>query len=200
AIPAPVVNEIPDEEIPLAAPEQVAEEPAAIPAPVVNEIPDEEIPLAAPEQVAEEPVAISASVSIASENVGGGLTPLVQNALEEEIVDAEIPLAFGASWALVNLIASLLTVLLAVIKLVSRREKEDDNKEKETRVCLSLAIPAIASVIVFILTENMRNPMAMVDRWTPVMLVLLAANCLLSLSSSFRHSRESKTDLSWKIG
>ena len=193
---APVVEEIPDEEIPLAAPELIVEEPAVIPAaPVVEEIPDEEIPLAAPELIVEESAEIPAPevVEIPDEEI-----PLAALELTAE-ESAAIP-ASGAAWALVNLIACLLTVLLAVIKLVGRHEKEDNNEEKKTRINLSFVIPAVASVILFILTENMRNPMVMFDSWTPVMLALLAANCLLTLVSSLRSNREYKTDLSWKIG
>ena len=194
---APVVEEIPDEEIPLAAPELIVEEPAVIPAaPVVEEIPDEEIPLAAPELIVEEPAVIPATpdvIEIPDEEIPLAAPELI---VEESAV---IP-ASGAAWALVNLIACLLTVLLAVIKLVGRHEKEDNNEEKKTRINLSFVIPAVASVILFILTENMRNPMVVFDSWTPVMLALLAANCLLTLVSSLRSNREYKTDLSWKIG
>ena len=222
---APVAEETPVEEIPAEEPEQVAEEPAVIPAaPVVEEIPDEEIPLAAPELIVEEPAVIPAApdvIEILDEEIPLAAPELIVEESTEipapevvEIPDEEIPLAAleltaeesaaipasGAAWALVNLIACLLTVLLAVIKLVGRHEKEDDNEEKKTRINLSFVIPAVASVILFILTENMRNPMVMFDSWTPVMLALLAANCLLTLVSSLRSNREYKTDLSWKIG
>ena len=192
---APVVEEIPDEEIPLAAPELIVEESTEIPAPEVVEIPDEEIPLAAPELIVEESTEILAPdvIEIPDEEI-----PLAALELTAE-ESAAIP-ASGAAWALVNLIACLLTVLLAVVKLVGRHEKEDNNEEKKARINLSFVIPAVASVILFILTENMRNPMVMFDSWTPVMLALLAANCLLTLVSSLRSNREYKTDLSWKIG
>ena len=194
-IPAPAVVEISDDEIPLAAPEMIAEEPVEIPVSAVVEIPDDEIPLAAPEMIAEESAEIPVSVVV---EIPDDEIPL---AAPEMIVkeSVEIP-ASGASWALVNLIACLLTVLLAVVKVITRHEEDDDNEKKKNRIGLSLIIPAIVSVILFILTENMRNPMAMIDKWTPVMLVLLVANCLLILFSSFRNSRDSKAELSWKIG
>ena len=40
-------------------------------------------------------------------------------------------------------------------------------------------LPAVVSVIFFILTEDMRNPMIFVDKWTLWMLVFAAANAAL---------------------
>lgn len=113
-----------------------------------------------------------------------GLMPMAAFAADaqfEEIAACAIPLASDASWALVNLIASLLTVLLAMVSLVSLRGKEDGSDEKEICVRLSVVIPAAASVILFILTENVRNPMALIDTRTPAMLLILAGGCMLNL-------------------
>ncbi len=160
--------------------------------PAMVEIPEEVTPLAEPEQKDEEPAVNPVPVSSVSENIGAQISPLVFHEFAEEISDDEIPLASGASWALVNLIASLLTVLLAVASLVSRREKEDgENDEKETRVRLSVVFPAVVSVIVFILTENMHNPMVLVNVWTPVMLLILAGGCMLNLFVARRDQKES---------
>ena len=195
----PIIPEevkIPDEVTPTAEHEQTADEPALIPAPVapvvpaVDEIPDEVTPLAEPEQTDDKPAEIPTLMNVVTEKVDGQLSTLVHNEFEEEIADDETPMASGASWALVNLIASLLTVLLALVSLVSRREKEDESNEKETRVRLSVVIPAAASVILFILTENMNNPMAMVDIWTPVMLLILVGGCMLALFVARRDRKE----------
>ena len=211
---APVVEETPDEEIPAEEPEQVVEKPVEIPAAVVEETPVVEIPTEEPELTVEDPVEIPATVveEIPDEEIPLAvpeLTVEIPATVVEEIPDEEIPLAVpeltveevsGAAWALVNLIACLLTVLLAVVKVIGRHDKEDDNEEKRSSNGLSLVLPAVFSVILFILTENMRNPMVLVDSWTPVMLAFLAANCLLILVSSLRDNRENKTELSWKIG
>ena len=212
-IPA-TVEETPVEEIPAEKPEQVVEKPVEIPATVVEETPVEEIPTEEPELTVEEPVEIPATVE---EEIPDEETPLavpeltveIPATVVEEIPEEEIPLAVpeltveeasGASWALINLIACLLTVMLAVVKVIGRHDKEDDNEEKRSSAGLSLVLPAVFSVILFILTENMRNPMVLVDSWTPVMLAFLAANILLILASSLRDNRENKTELSWKIG
>ena len=212
-IPA-IVEETPDEEIPAEEPEQVVEKPVEIPAAVVEETPVVEIPTEEPELTVEDPVEIPATVveEIPDEEIPLAvpeLTVEIPATVVEEIPDEEIPLAVpeltveevsGAAWALVNLIACLLTVLLAVVKVIGRHDKEDDNEEKRSSAGLSLVLPAVFSVILFILTENMRNPMVLVDSWTPVMLAFLAANILLILVSSLRDNRENKTELSWKIG
>ena len=55
-------------------------------------------------------------------------------------------------------------------------------KRKGVTRVLSL-IPAIGSIIAFLLTENMRNPMVFVDRWTWLMvLIALVQVCLLYTS------------------
>ena len=53
-------------------------------------------------------------------------------------------------------------------------EKDDDDKKKKRRKSKFLGIiPAVGSVIAFILTEDMRLPMTLVDKWTFLMLVIL---------------------------
>ena len=77
-----------------------------------------------------------------------------------------------------------------MVCLVSRREKEEESDEKEARIRLSVVIPAAASVILFILTEDVRNPMALVDAWTPVMLLILVGGCMLDLLVARRDRKE----------
>ena len=122
-----------------------------------------------------------------------GLMPMAAFADDagfDEIAAGQIPLSSDASWALVNLIACLLTALLTIVCLVNRREKEDGSDERETCIRISLLLPTVASVTIFVLTENVRNLMAMVDAWTPVMLVILVANCVLCLSASRKSGRK----------
>ena len=169
----------------LGLPEREIKKNDPVPAPYVpvvpaadDEIPDDPAPLADPEAEDEDPGLIPVPVSTAAEKTDGHLASLVHY----EVADDEVPMASGAYWALVNRILSVLTALLALVSLMSRREKEDE--EKETRVNLSVVLPAAASVVLFILTEDLRNPMALTDVWTPLMLVLLIANCILSLRAA----------------
>lgn len=100
-----------------------------------------------------------------------------------DIEDAAAPLAAPTgNWALLNLIAAVLTAIGAVLALLRRREEdeeenEDDENEGMGRIRaakLAGMIAAIASVITFILTEDMTQKMAMVDGWTLIMVIMLA--------------------------
>ena len=44
-------------------------------------------------------------------------------------------------------------------------------------------IPALASIVIFILTEDMSQPMILADRWTALMAALLAVTALLAILS-----------------
>ena len=103
-------------------------------------------------------------------------------------------------WALINLIAAMLSVVLAVAALLAKHAKEDDEEEKDDQVVESenqddetsaskrhrtwkivAVIDAIAAVVVFILTENLAHDMVLVDRWT-VLMVLFG---LISIVSTY---------------
>lgn len=161
------------------APAQPAE-PEAEP---VQEIEDEETPLASNE-TPEEPEAPAQNI---------------------EIEDEETPLAAPGAWALLNLILSILTVAVSVILLAGYffgkkkgkeeeekiQEYQDDEEQEELKrkglVRILSILPAVVSVIFFILTEDMRNPMIFADRWTLWMLVFAVANgALLLLSKKTR--------------
>ena len=99
--------------------------------------------------------------------------------------DPEVPLARAAAgyWALVNLVAALLTllltILLAIVKYVGRDEGEAEAGSEEERqnvstwrLLLSIGITILVAVI-FLLTEDLTNTMALVDRWTILMIIIL---------------------------
>ena len=120
----------------------------------------------------------------------------------EDIPDEDVPMAAPA-WALLNLILSLLTILgsLFLLSGLFGKKKEeatdengnlilDDNgesvmnriKQRAGWRIISL-LPAIGSVIAFILTENMRNPMVLVDRWTLLMVIIAVIQILVMMLS-----------------
>ena len=121
----------------------------------------------------------------------------------EEIADEETPLAMGGAWALVNLILTVLTVLGSILLLIGyigkkQKEREDENGnvilnaegEAETDDIkkkggwrLASIIPAVAAVIAFILTENMRLPMVLVDKWTLLMVIIALVQLLVAYFS-----------------
>lgn len=78
-------------------------------------------------------------------------------------------------WALLNLILSILTVIGGIIFLLHKKDEEleeEDNK-KVNRFKILSTLTAIASVIIFILTEDMTATMVWVDKWTIAMAVVL---------------------------
>jgi len=114
-----------------------------------------------------------------------------------------IPLAgliLGGHWSLLNLILSAIGVLLALVagfrtarakkqtqEAKSHREKYGESvnhKEAQSLWLVAAAIFAVIAVIVFILTQNMRQPMVLVDVWTiahAIIITLLAVSFKLNI-------------------
>jgi hypothetical protein len=117
------------------------------------------------------------------------------------------PLDPGTAWALLNLIATILTGGLSLgmlIKAFGKKKEEDDEEEgekaerslpegeegeDETKIKrhklmkIASVVPAIAAVVTFILTEDMSADMALVDRWTILMAAYLVVNGILAIFS-----------------
>ena len=110
------------------------------------------------------------------EDIVADAVPLANYKAEPEMA-AAVPERQG-TWALVNLILSVATVIGAALHTVNyfiNREKEDEEetvKEKRFSVRIASIAAAIVSVIAFILTEDMRNRMVLLDRWTLMMAVI----------------------------
>ena len=117
--------------------------------------------------------------------------------IKEEVTPQAAP---KGHWALINLIAAMLSVVLAVAALLAKHAKEEDEEEKDDQVVESenqddetvaskrhrtwkivAVIDAIAAVVVFILTENLAHDMVLVDKWT-VLMVLFG---LISIVSTY---------------
>ena len=93
-------------------------------------------------------------------------------------------------WALINLIAAMLSVVLAVVALLAKHAKDEDDEDKDDQVVANenedddenestrhrrwkviATIDAILAVVVFILTENISLQMVLVDKWTLLMVL-----------------------------
>lgn len=176
---------------PAAAPAAPAVTPAATPAaPAVTEIPDNQVPQAAPEEV-----------TIDDE-------PAPQAAPEEPAVDEEkaAPQEAPVYWALLNLLMAIGSVLLGAGMLAAYftdRDRTDGDKNEEEDLSgeerkrrgiyrLACAVPAAASLIVFFLTEDLSRQMRMADKWTPLMVVFLAATAALAFLSGRNKEAESE--------
>jgi len=128
---------------------------------------------------------------------------------EFTIEDPIVPLAPGnirtGSWALWNLILSIagvaLALLMAVRMVLKKRkdneeeETEEDEKQKRSRLLMVLAIPltAVLAVVLFILTQDMRLPMVMIDIWTLAHAILFAAG-LLGYIFAYKNVKEDDED------
>ena len=127
----------------------------------------------------------------------------------EAIPDPEPPrsiLPEPEDWALLNLILMVLTVIVALVdgilyfrnprdKYGDEYEYEDDEDEEVRRHGLpriAAFIIAIASVILFFLTEDITDPMIWVDEYTIWMLILFIIAVLLSMLSKKEYEEESE--------
>ena len=98
----------------------------------------------------------------------------------EDIDDDPVPKQdkpTDSSWALLNLIFTLLTVLLALFALFMDRGAAEGIRGRKI-ICIALAV---LSVIVLILTEPFTQPMHIVDKWTLLMALILAAEAAAAL-------------------
>ena len=117
------------------------------------------------------------------EHIGHDDTPLAGFTPAPTIEPTIRPDESEESWALVNLIALIGTVAAALAMTVSfLRIRDDEESESRRRGKSKLfgLIPALVSIVAFVLTEDMGSRMALVDKWTIPMIVLLLANGILA--------------------
>ena len=148
-------------------------------------------------------------------------TPLAEAVNEDiavaEIEDAMVPQAEMKSWALYNLIAAIISVITALamvlsffrkkeeneeeenadfneaqIEMIENEEEEEKENDKRKKSKFLGLIPALLSVIIFIFTEDMRNPMVLKDRYTLLMVIIALATILLAFLS--RNKKEEKEE------
>ena len=126
-------------------------------------------------------------------------TPLSDGDVED-VEDNATPKSNNSIWALINLIAAIVTVILGLFLLLSKRHRNDEEEDEEERqarmargeekeqeqkrgwICKVLGvIVAIVSVVFFILTEDMSLPMGLTDKWTIWMVVIAIVELVLVL-------------------
>ena len=116
-------------------------------------------------------------------------TPVPQAAPEAVIADSAAPLAANGAWALLNLIMTVITGIISAVLLTGyfgkKEDEEDESDDAETKrkglVRLASIIPAAGAIIAFILTEDMRLQMALTDRWTILMAVILLIQAVTAM-------------------
>ena len=129
------------------------------------------------------------------ETVEKETTPKTEPKKEEKVEEEYTPKASPQYyWALINLICAIVTVLFGLLLLISKRHKDEDDEEEDdetkqqattnedeeqeqekkrglfTRVLAVLI--AIASVVFFLVTEDMSLAWTWTDQWTIWMVVI----------------------------
>ena len=106
-------------------------------------------------------------------DVDDGQTPKTDGPGTDEptdIEDGQVPKTDGIAdqWSVVNLILMVLAVILGAGTMAGLFRRKREGK-------LIGLIPAVVALAAFLLTEDMTQPITAVDRWTPLMAVILAA-------------------------
>lgn len=95
---------------------------------------------------------------------------------EQTVTKGQSAKAGLGNWSLINLICAAFAVLMVAL-LGANKKKRTANVGKRFKVgIVAEIIVAIASVVTFVLTQNMSLTMGYADKWTPLMAVLLAVS------------------------
>ena len=114
------------------------------------------------------------------------------SAVPMTIMDSETPQAPAGAWALINLLSALFTALLSLIMMIRYfRARREESRKGALR--FASLIPAIGAIAAFILTENMANPMILADRWTLMMVVILAVQTGVAVLVGKKDSNDEET-------
>ena len=92
---------------------------------------------------------------------------------QEDVDDEKTPLSKGEKgWAIANLIAFAATVLLGVLALFRKQTSDDDQSRRSVWPKVGGIALAVASGVMFFMTQNFSLPMQLTDSWTVWMLIL----------------------------
>ena len=132
-------------------------------------------------------------------------TPKPSSSAETGIIDddATPSTARKDHWALINLLAAIGSVLFGLLLLLSKNKKDKDNEDedatdeegtqKRNKVWKVVSlVDAIIAVVVFVLTENMKQPMVLVDKWTMLM-ILFTLISIVSFAFGRKYHEEDNT-------
>ncbi len=108
---------------------------------------------------------------------------------EDVIIDEQdVPFSSGASWALINLLLAIFTALISLALIITYFKGKDDEewdmdeaeRKRKGQFRILSAVIAIIAIITFILTEDMSNPMVLIDRWTILMAIYTAIQLIVA--------------------
>ena len=191
--PAPGTGSVePDPEVPDVkdpAPEVKDPEPAAettAPAAAAETAEPAEAVTPAP-AAAEEVAAATAAAAARTEVIRDNAVPLSapETAETPDAVNPKMSRSQDKSgWALINLLAAIVTVAGAAITFFRARRKEEKDSDRSFIMNMTSLAAAAASAATFFITEDMTGNMVLADRWTAVMLILLAVQAVSSVLAS----------------
>lgn len=111
-----------------------------------------------------------------------------------EIPESVTPLASPeGNWALVNLIAVVVSVLFGIFTVLNKKDNNQEQEKKGVVLKGSGAISAIVAVVTFAFTEKLSLPMAMIDNWTILMIFLAVMNIVIF---GIRYNTKNKDQIS----
>lgn len=134
------------------------------------------------------------------------ISPIAPNPLvkkdEGVIKDTSTPLtAPEGKWALINLICAIITTILGLIMIIKKLFKKENKKKNEKKIKKYKLLPmlfgiiiSIGSIFLFLITEDMSLPMALIDEYTLIMIVFLIVNIVMFLVQPKKKTEEVKDD------
>ena len=115
-------------------------------------------------------------------------------ATEETVIiiepNATPEIAGKGHWALINLISAIGSVLFGILLLVSKHEDDDETRKRNRMWKIVAVVDALAAIVVFALTENMKLSMVLVDKWTILMVLLIIGNIVSFAFGKKYHDEE----------
>ncbi len=125
------------------------------------------------------PVAQVATPIVNEEEVSAQVTPKAQPQ-NEQVEALATPKSNGqaaTNWSLISLISSAITTVTAFFVIVARRKEEENEESVTTKKRSKLAkafmtLLAVASIIVFLLTNDITTPMGLVNQSTLPLVVV----------------------------
>lgn len=120
-------------------------------------------------------------------------TPKPMATEETEIIiepNATPEVAGKGHWALINLISAIGSVLFGILLLVSKHEDDEETRKRNRMWKIVAVVDALAAIVVFVLTENMKLSMVLVDKWTILMVLLFIVNIVSFAFGKKYHDEE----------
>ncbi len=124
---------------------------------------------------------------------------------EVEIEETQVPQAMAGSWALLNLILTIITAIISAVLVIgyfTRKKKEEDEENEDSEKTLKRKgaprmfsiVVAIISAIIFVLTQDMSLPMEMVDQWTIVMAITFVVQIIVAIVSRKKNVEDDEAE------